>query len=85
VNEPRRKNSRDWALSCVGDIDNTESLKKAFSGAYGAYCVTFFGRFLGGKGNAEVKAMAEAAKAAGLRHAIWSTLEDTRKWVPLMR
>src|SRR6267142_6851728 len=23
------------------DIDNTESLKKAFSGAYGAYCVTF--------------------------------------------
>lgn len=27
--------------------------------------------------------MARAAKAAGLRHAIWSTLEDTRQWVPL--
>jgi len=32
---------------------------------------------------AEAKAMAEAAKAAGLRHVIWSTLEDTRKWVPV--
>jgi uncharacterized protein YbjT (DUF2867 family) len=27
--------------------------------------------------------MAEAAKAAGVQHAIWSTLEDTRRWVPL--
>ena len=27
--------------------------------------------------------MAEAAKDAGVKHAIWSTLEDTRKWIPL--
>ena len=27
--------------------------------------------------------MAEAAKAAGVRHVVWSTLEDTTKWVPL--
>ena len=27
--------------------------------------------------------MAKAAKHAGLEHVIWSTLEDTRKWVPL--
>ena len=27
--------------------------------------------------------MAEAAKAANLQHVVWSTLEDTRKWVPL--
>jgi uncharacterized protein YbjT (DUF2867 family) len=27
--------------------------------------------------------MAHAAKEAGLQHVIWSTLEDTRKWVPL--
>ena len=27
--------------------------------------------------------MAEAAKHAGLKHVIWSTFEDTRKWVPL--
>ena len=28
-------------------------------------------------------AMARAAKDAGVGHVIWSTLEDTRKWVPL--
>jgi uncharacterized protein YbjT (DUF2867 family) len=27
--------------------------------------------------------MADAAKHAGVRHVLWSTLEDTRKWVPL--
>ena len=26
----------------AADVDNEESLKKAFEGAYGAYCVTFF-------------------------------------------
>ncbi len=29
------------------------------------------------------KAMAEAAKHAGVKHVIWSTLDDTRKWIPL--
>ena len=29
--------------------------------------------------------MARAAKAAGVKHVIWSTLEDTREWVPLER
>jgi len=32
---------------------------------------------------AEVRAMAAAAKAAGVKHAIWSTLEDSRRWIPL--
>ena len=32
---------------------------------------------------AEARAMAEAAKHAGVKHVIWSTLEDTRKWIPL--
>jgi uncharacterized protein YbjT (DUF2867 family) len=27
--------------------------------------------------------MAQAAKRAGIQHVIWSTLEDTRRWVPL--
>lgn len=27
--------------------------------------------------------MAEAASAAGVRHVVWSTLEDMREWVPL--
>ena len=32
---------------------------------------------------AHAKNMAEAAKAAGLKHVIWSTLEDTRQYIPL--
>ena len=27
--------------------------------------------------------LVEAAKAAGVQHVVWSTLEDTRQWVPL--
>jgi uncharacterized protein YbjT (DUF2867 family) len=68
----------------AGDVDDVESLKKAFEGAYGAYCVTFFwNHFSPEKELANATSMAEAAKAAGVKHVIWSTLEDTRKWVPL--
>lgn len=68
----------------AADIDDVESLKEAFDGAYGAYCVTFFWtHFSPEKEMAEVQSMAAAAKIAGLQHVIWSTLEDTRKWVPL--
>lgn len=68
----------------AGDVDDPESLRKAFEGAYGAYCVTFFwNHFSPEREMAEAKAMAEAAKAAGVQHVVWSTLEDTRNWVPL--
>jgi uncharacterized protein YbjT (DUF2867 family) len=67
-----------------GDIDEAATVHKAMKGAYGAYCVTFFWHhFSPEKEMAEAKTMAEAAKAAGLKHVIWSTLEDTRKYVPL--
>jgi uncharacterized protein YbjT (DUF2867 family) len=66
------------------DIDNKESMAKVLQGAYGAYFVTFFwAHFSAEKELEEAKNMAEAAKGAGLQHVIWSTLEDTRKWVPL--
>lgn len=72
------------AAVVAADIDSEESLKKALQGAYGAYLVTFFwAHFSPEKEMAEVRNMAGAAKAAGIRHAIWSTLEDTRQWVPL--
>ncbi|MGD0224699.1 MAG: NmrA/HSCARG family protein [Terriglobia bacterium] len=68
----------------AADVDDIESLKRAFQGAYGAYCVTFFwAHFSPDKELANAAAMAEAAKHAGLKHVIWSTLEDTRRWVPL--
>jgi uncharacterized protein YbjT (DUF2867 family) len=66
------------------DVDDTASLKRAFAGAYGAFCVTFFwGHFSAEKEIAEARNMAEAAKADGVQHVIWSTLEDTRRWIPL--
>jgi uncharacterized protein YbjT (DUF2867 family) len=68
----------------AADIDDAESLKQAFAGAHGAFCVTFFwAHFSPEKELAEARGMAEAAKHARLQHVIWSTLEDTRQWVPL--
>ncbi|MUP47370.1 NmrA/HSCARG family protein [Gramella sp. BOM4] len=66
------------------DVDDKESLVEAFDGAYGAFCVTFFWEHFSPEKEMEhAKDMAEAAKEAKLQHVIWSTLEDTRKWVPL--
>ena len=82
--EKARELARMGAEVATADIDNPESLQNAFAGAYGTYCVTFFwGHFSPEKEMAEARAMAAGAKAAGLKHVIWSTLEDTRKWVPL--
>lgn len=66
------------------NVDDKASLVKAFEGVYGAYCVTFFWEhFSPEKENQTARNMAEAAKEAGVQHVIWSTLEDTRKWISL--
>jgi len=81
---------RARALAALGvevvaaDVDDAASIERAFAGAHGAYCVTFFwDHFSPEKELAQARAMAQAAKGAGLRHVVWSTLEDTRKRVPL--
>ena len=66
------------------NLDDLPSLKQAFQGAYGAYCVTnFVELFSPEKEIAQAANMAEAAKETGLKHVIWSTLEDTRELIPL--
>jgi uncharacterized protein YbjT (DUF2867 family) len=68
----------------AADLDDVGSLKRAFAGAYGAFCVTnFWEHFSPEKEIDQARNMAQAATASGLKHVIWSTLEDTRKWVPL--
>ncbi len=68
----------------AADVDDVESLKKAFKGAYGAYCVTFFwDHFSPEKEGQQARNMAIAAEDAGVKHAIWSTFEDSRKSIPL--
>jgi uncharacterized protein YbjT (DUF2867 family) len=81
----KAKELKDLGAEVVqADIDDVESLKRAFRGAHGAYCVTFFWEhFSPVKELAEARNMADAAKHAGVGHVIWSTLEDTRKWIPL--
>ena len=78
------------ALAAVGaeivhaDVDDTASLESAFQGAHGAYCVTFFWEHMKPeKELAQARNQAQAAKEAKVPHVIWSTLEDTRKLVPL--
>jgi uncharacterized protein YbjT (DUF2867 family) len=72
------------ALVVAADIDDAASLGPAFAGAYGAFCITnFWEHFSPERELQQAENMARAAKAAGLEHVIWSTLEDTRKWVPL--
>ena len=87
----RNKNSdkakmlaRQGADVVEADVADKESLVRAFEGAYGAFCVTFFwDHFSVEKEMASARNMADAAKEAGIQHLIWSTLEDTRNWVSL--
>jgi len=68
----------------AADIDDEASLAAALQDVDGAYFVTFFwAHFSPEKEKAEVRNMAGAAKTAGVKHVIWSTLEDTRQWIPL--
>ncbi len=68
----------------AGDADDAPSLDRAFAGAHGAFCVTnFWEHFSVDREGVQAAAMARASRRAGLKHVVWSTLEDTRKWIPL--
>ncbi|MFL5499787.1 MAG: NmrA/HSCARG family protein [Gemmatimonadaceae bacterium] len=85
ANSDKAKALADAGAEVVeADVDNAKSLEKAFDGAHGAFCVTFFwAHFKPEVELAQARNMAQAAKNVGIRHAIWSTLEDTRKSIPL--
>jgi len=68
----------------AADLADPASVERAFAGAYGAYCVTFFWNHMSpDKEREEARALANAAKAARLQHVVWSTLEDTRRYMDL--
>lgn len=87
----RDKNSdKAKALAKLGaevveaNVDDAESINAALKGAYGAFFVTFYwDHFSPEKETEHVKNFAAAAKKQGVKHAIWSTLEDTRRFIPL--
>src|ERR1700752_1376721 len=56
------------------DLDKPETLKAAFEGAHGVFLVT---NFYGGTDELkQATAAIRAAKDAGVKHVIWSTLPD---------
>ena len=68
----------------AADIDDYESLKNAFTGAHGVFAVTnFWEHFSPEKEIAQAASIAKAAKETNVKHVIWSSLDDTRKWVPI--
>ncbi|MFG2886256.1 NmrA/HSCARG family protein [Streptomyces sp. NPDC048297] len=82
--EKARELAEQGAEVVVADIRDADSLAKAFDGAYGAFLVTNFWEHGSPEREKEDAAtMARVAKAAGLRHVIWSTLDDTREHIPL--
>jgi uncharacterized protein YbjT (DUF2867 family) len=72
------------ATVVAADLDDAASIRAAFDGADAAFCVTFFWADLSPeKEIAQARTMADAARDCGVQHVVWSTLEDTRAWVPL--
>jgi uncharacterized protein YbjT (DUF2867 family) len=57
------------------DLDRPETLKGAFEGAHGVFLVTNFGE-PGTDERKQATAAVRAAKNAGVKHFIWSTLPD---------
>ncbi len=82
--EPARELKRLGVDDVVrADMDDPPSLAPAFAHAYGAFVVTDFWEHMSAeREKAQAQAVARAASHAGVRHAIWSTLEDTRDCVP---
>lgn len=85
VTSDKAKALADQGVEVVqADLDDTASVTKALEGAHGAFFVTnFWEHFSPEKEKQHVRNMAKAAKAAGIQHAIWSSLEDTRDHLPI--
>jgi uncharacterized protein YbjT (DUF2867 family) len=81
---PAQALARRGASVVAADLDKPDTLKRAFDGAHAVFCVTNFWEHGSPERElAQAHAMAHAAACAGNAHVIWSTLEDTRQWVPL--
>ena len=74
----------EYAEVCCGNLDEPDSLARALHGVHGLYAMTNYWEH--GSPEREIAQaynIATAARSAGVRHVVWSTLEDTRVRVPL--
>lgn len=60
----------------AADLNRPETLAAALEGAYGVFAVTNFWEPGGADEIAQGKALVQAAKQAGIRHFVWSTLPN---------
>jgi uncharacterized protein YbjT (DUF2867 family) len=80
--EAARALSERGAEIVTADLDDAASVERAMQGAHGAFCVTnYWAHFSAERELAQADALARAAQRAGVRHVIWSTLEDTRRFI----
>jgi uncharacterized protein YbjT (DUF2867 family) len=86
-----RKTEKAQALIAQGvevveaDLNVVETLASAFEGVYGVFAITDFWQSCGMSGaieEAQASNIAVAAKATGVQHVVWSSLEDTSALIP---
>ena len=66
----------------AADFDDLHSVQRALRGAYGAFCVTSFWEHRSPERELrQAGRLAEAARRACVGHVIWSTQEDTRRFI----
>ncbi|MGW3424127.1 NmrA/HSCARG family protein [Streptomyces phaeochromogenes] len=84
-NSPAARELAELGAEVVqADFYDEPTVHRAFEGAYGAFLVTnFWAHGSAAKETEEINVLIRAAKATGLRHVVWSTLEDTRELLPL--
>ncbi|MBP2472433.1 uncharacterized protein YbjT (DUF2867 family) [Crossiella equi] len=89
VNSPAARALAERGAEVVAaDLDDEASVRRAFQGAYGAFVVTNFWADRTPEQEAardraqmeidQARTAAAAAKAEGLKHVVWSTLDDSR-------
>jgi mono/diheme cytochrome c family protein len=67
----------------AADLDDEPSVRRAMRGAHGAFCMTSSWEHHSPERELrQAHHLARAVRDAGVRHAVWSTLEDTRDFVP---
>lgn len=82
--EGARKLADAGAEVVEADLQDPASVARAFKGAHGAFCVTFFwDHFSPERELLDARTLAEAARREKVAHVVWSTLEDSRKFIPL--
>jgi uncharacterized protein YbjT (DUF2867 family) len=82
---PTAKELADSGAEVVAaDLDDEAGLRAAFDAAHGVYLVTNYWADMSAEHEiAQAANGARAAQATGIQHLIWSTLEDTRAYLPL--